>query len=205
MATHYASGTPTQAPTTNSGVLLDLPANGVHSPLVLVHDETAWRDTPRGWRPAIRSVQCIPGVQGCMEVNGRLVIEPLVNTLGAQGKTVIRPNDRRLDSPHQEWHREAPAKRGGIHHHCSWESFGKIGTRSKTVIDEVVLDAFTDHLTDKGLVQPMSADALSIKLEIVDNRILDTTGEKRERFQKQRDKMVADWEKQFGAKSKGTK
>ena len=202
MGHHFASGTPTKAPTTNSGVLLDLPANGVHSPLVLVHDEMAWHSTERGWRPVVRPVQCIPGVQGCMEVNGRLVIEPLINSLAAQDKQVIKPNDKRLDAKFQDWHCAAPAKQGGIHHHCSWESFGKIGTRSKTVVDVKALDAFTDHLAKKGIVQPMSRDVLEVKLDIVNNRILDTTGEKREAFQKQHDKMVADWEKQFGKGAK---
>lgn len=205
MAVQHVGGAsvPIQSQSTEQSIRLS--GGSVSPAFLLVHAATGWTHSDEhGWRPRLGHQQIRAGIMGAYEQGegeaATVVDGPLVNTLTTLGRTVIRHNDQRLGASHREWLCRVRTTSGGFHYHAKWESYATFGSRVKAKVDHKVLNAFTDHLLAKNIIDPMPYEVLEMKLDIVDDRIMNGNERNTDKYTTKRDKMLADWEKQFGKK-----
>lgn len=174
----------------------------------LLHSETGWFHTEKnGWLPLLDEVPYRPGANGVTGQDGQRDASALFGVLTRKGINFILPNDSRLPPQYRNYVR-SHACRGGRFYHLQWARPQVLNGVVRWDVDHAGHYKFLQDIVDAGVVEPMPRVVLDLEIERIDKRIRNiedraasvgpALNRKLQAAMTKREKMIADYERQFG-------
>ena len=203
----YQTGTAVRT-NANPRTLPNIPPRQRSSRFVLAHHPNRWTHGEDGWYPTFARAQARPGSNGVTSTaDGQIDATAYEVGLAREGFQVIQPGDPRLPEDLRWYCTRLEMRDGGATYLTPWEQVGVINGRTRKRRDDEMHQRFWMTCLAEGIIRPMSVETLGDQLSIIDNRIsglaVDRSGgvnitAQIERANAKREKMVADWQRQFG-------